>query len=215
MRITIIYDNDVYKEGLQADWGFSCLIEESRQGGTRILFDTGTNGSILLSNMEKLHIDPTTIDEVFISHAHFDHVGGLSTFLNVKSDVTIYAPPSLRGIRGAKEVVSVNEPLKIHENVFSTGEIDHIEQSMAIKIDEGIVIIAGCSHPRMEHILNAASQFGNIYAIIGGLHGFSEYDLFQDLQLICPTHCTQHKAEIQALYPEKYTVGGAGKIIVF
>ena len=215
MQITILYDNDVYKEGLQADWGFSCLVEVPRHGGTKILFDTGTNGSILLSNMEKLNIDPTTIDEVFISHAHFDHVGGLSAFLNMKSDVTIYVPPSLRGIRGVKEVVSVSEPLQIHENVFSTGEIDHIEQSMAVKIDKGIVIIAGCSHPRMAHILKAASQFGNIYAIIGGLHGFSEFDLFKDLELICPTHCTQHKAEIKALYPEKYTDGGAGKIIVF
>jgi len=215
MQITILYDNDVYKKGLQADWGFSCLVEVPLHGGTRILFDTGTNGSILLSNMEKLNIDPTTIDEIFISHAHFDHVGGLSAFLNVKSDVTIYVPPSLRGIRGGKEVVSVSEPLKIHENVFSTGEIDHIEQSMAVKIDEGIVIIAGCSHPRMAHILKAASQFGKIHAIVGGLHGFNEFDLFKDLELICPAHCTQHKTEIKALYPKKYTDGGAGKIIVF
>ena len=213
MQITILYDNDVYKEDLQADWGFSCLVEI--ENTPKILFDTGTNGSMLLSNMEKLNIDPTSIDEVFLSHAHFDHVGGLSAFLNVKSDVTIYVPSSLRGIRGVKEVVSVSEPLKIHENVFSTGEIDHIEQSMAIKIDEGIVIIAGCSHPRMAHIFKAASQFGNIHAIVGGLHGFSEYDLFKDLELICPTHCTQHKAEIKSLYPEKYTDGGAGKIIVF
>lgn len=214
MRITILYDNDVYKEGLQADWGFSCLVEVPCQDGKRILFDTGTNGSILLSNMEKLNIDPASIDEVFISHAHFDHVGGLSAFLNVKSDVTIYVPFSLRGVRGVKEVVSVSEPLKIHEDVFSTGELDHIEQSMAVKIDKGIVIIAGCSHPRMAHILKAASQFGNIHAIIGGLHGFSEFDLFKDLELICPTHCTQHKAEIKALYPEKYTDGGVGRVII-
>jgi 7,8-dihydropterin-6-yl-methyl-4-(beta-D-ribofuranosyl)aminobenzene 5'-phosphate synthase len=38
--------------------------------------------------------------------------------------------------------------------------------------------------------------------------------LFQkNLDVICPAHCTQHIAEIKALYPEKYTEGGVGKII--
>jgi len=213
VKVTIIYDNTVYKKGLQADWGFSCLVEV--EDTSKILFDTGTNGSMLLSNMKKVGIDPKSIDEVFISHAHFDHTGGLSTFLNVNSDVKVYVPASFRGVRGVKEVISVSGSLKIHENVFSTGELDHIEQSMAVKIDKGIVLIVGCSHPKMAHILDAGSQFGKVYAIIGGLHGFREYDLFKDLELICPTHCTQHKAEISSLYPEKYIEGGVGRIIEF
>jgi 7,8-dihydropterin-6-yl-methyl-4-(beta-D-ribofuranosyl)aminobenzene 5'-phosphate synthase len=65
----------------------------------------------------------------------------------------------------------------------------------------------------MSHILDAASQFGKVYAIIGGLHGFHEFDLFKNLDLICPTHCTQYKSEIKNLYPEKYVDGGAGRII--
>ena len=131
MRITIVYDNVVYKEGLQADWGFSCLVEI--ENTSTILFDTGANGSLLLYNMGRLHIDPNSIDEVFISHSHFDHVGGLSAFLNVRKDVNIYIPRSLRGIRSEKGVICVDSPLKIHENVFSTGELDHIEQIMAVK----------------------------------------------------------------------------------
>jgi len=127
MRITVLYDNTVYRQDLTADWGFSCLVEIPPQGGTKILFDTGAKGSVLLSNMDKLNIDPRSIDEVFISHAHFDHVGGLSAFLNVKSDVTIYVPRSIRGVHGVNRVVSVSEPLKIHEDVFSTGELDSIE----------------------------------------------------------------------------------------
>ena len=65
----------------------------------------------------------------------------------------------------------------------------------------------------MENILKAASQFGRVYAIIGGLHGFNEFELFKDLEVICPTHCTQHIAEIKSLYPEKYNEGGVGKTI--
>jgi len=213
MRITIVYDNTVYQQGLRSDWGFSCLIELPRHGAPTILFDTGTNGSILLSNMERLDIDPSSVDEVFISHGHFDHTGGLAAFLRVKPDVTIYVPRSIRSAGGVENVISVGEPMEIHEDVFSTGEIDRIEQSMAVRTDKGIVLITGCSHPRMGHILDAASQFGNVYAVVGGLHGFSEYELFKDLELICPTHCTIHKKEIQQLYPEKYVEGGVGRVI--
>jgi 7,8-dihydropterin-6-yl-methyl-4-(beta-D-ribofuranosyl)aminobenzene 5'-phosphate synthase len=213
MRITILYDNVVYKKGLHADWGFSCLVEI--ENTPKILFDTGANGSLLLYNMGKLHIDPKSIDEVFISHAHFDHVGGLSAFLKVKSDVNIYVPTSLRGVRSERDVISVGAPLKIHENVFSTGELDHIEQIMGVKTEKGIILIAGCSHPKMTHILNAASQYGKVYAIVGGLHGFSEYDLFENVEVICPAHCTQHKAEMMSLFPQKYIESGVGQVIVF
>ena len=162
--------------------------------------------------MEKLGIDPSSIDEVFISHAHFDHVGGLSEFLKVNKTAKIYVPPSFVGPAG-REVVTIRGPTKIYENVFSTGEIDNIEQSMAVKTERGLVLITGCSHPKMEHILRAASRFGKVYAIIGGLHGFREFDLFRDLELICPTHCTQFKSEIKSLYPKKCVEGGAGRVI--
>ena len=71
MKVTIIYDNTAFEEDLQSDWGFSALIEV--ENIPKILFDTGTNGAILLSNMKKLEIDPTPIEEVFIFHSHFDH----------------------------------------------------------------------------------------------------------------------------------------------
>ncbi len=51
MRITLIYDNTIYKPNLEADWGFSCLLEV--ENTSKILFDTGTNGKILL--IDTLH----------------------------------------------------------------------------------------------------------------------------------------------------------------
>jgi len=96
--------------------------------------------------------------------------------------------------------------------LFDTGA-NGIEQAMAVKTNKGLLIVAGCSHPAMHKTLAAAAQFGNIYGIVGGLHGFDQYDLFKDLQLICPTHCTQHIREIKERFPEKYIKGGAGKVI--
>jgi len=211
MKITIIYDNTLFQNDLKSDWGFSCLVE--LENTPKILFDTGSNGSTLLFNMRRLGIDPSSIDEIFISHNHFDHVGGLVDFINVNNRVKVYVPPSFSGSE-AIEVTTVKGPTKIHENVFSTGELEGIEQSMAIKTEKGVVLIVGCSHPGMINILGTANQFGRVYAIIGGLHGFSEFHLFKELDLICATHCTQHKARIKRLYPEKYVDGGAGKIIV-
>ena len=215
MKITIVYDNTAYRKNLQADWGFSALIEA--ENTPKILFDTGASGSILLSNMEKIGIDPKDIDEIFISHTHFDHMGGLRDFLKVNNQVKIYIPgdipSSYKELVGVKEVISIKEPFQIHDNVFSTGELEGIEQSMGVKTEKGIVLIVGCSHPYMGNILNTAKSFGKLYAVIGGMHGFSEFGLFKDLKLICPTHCTQHKAKLKKLYPQKYIEGGAGKII--
>ena len=210
MKITILYDNTAFRSGLKSDWGFSCLVETHDR---RILFDTGSNGSILLDNMKKLEIDLLSIDEVFISHPHFDHIGGLTAFLNENNNVKVWVPTSMRGIRNAKEIIYVDEPRKLHEDIFSTGELDHTEQSMVVRTDKGLVLIVGCSHPKMETILKTASKFGDVYAVVGGLHGFNEYDLFQNLGLICPAHCTRHISEINSLYPEKYMEGGAGRFI--
>jgi len=208
MRITIVYDNEAWKEGLKADWGFSCLLEAY---GARILFDTGTKGSILLENMKKLSIDPTTIDEVFISHAHGDHTGGLSDFLKVNS-VIVYVPPSFRK-SNVPNAVTVREPLEIHENILSTGELKGVEQSLVVQTEKGSVVIVGCSHSGVGNILKAALLYGSVRALIGGLHGFNDFDLLQDLECVCPAHCTRHKSKIKSLYPEKYVEGGAGRII--
>jgi len=210
MKITIIYDNKTWEEGLKADWGFSCLVEAYDK---KILFDTGANGSILLHNMQRLNIDPAIIEEVFISHAHGDHTGGLPELLRINNAVKVYIPVSCPEPPGASEVVRVKEPFKIHENIFSSGALKSIEQSLIVKTQKGLVVIVGCSHPGVKNILKAASQFGKPYAIIGGLHGFSDFNLVKDLEFICPTHCTQFKSKIELLYPKKYVGGGVGKVI--
>jgi len=209
MKITILYDNEVWKEGLEEGWGFSCLVEAHDK---KILFDTGANGHMLLNNMEKLDVDPSTIDEVFISHAHGDHTGGLSEILEL-NPVKVYVPASFyRPLKGA-EIIPVKGPLQLHENIFSTGEIDGIEQSLVVKIREGTAVIVGCAHPGVGSILQAASQFGSPRALVGGLHGFREFDLIREMDLVCPTHCTMHKRQIKKLHKGIFIEGGAGRVI--
>ena len=177
----------------------------------KILFDTRANGKILLKNMEKLGINVMEIKEIFISHSHWDHTGGIDAILNLNKNVKIYVPESFKLSR--KNVFPIKNATKIHENVFSTGELMGIEQSMIIKKNEKLIILVGCSHPGIKNILMAAKKFGRPYALMGGFHGFDEYEILEELSIVCPIHCTQHKKEIKLRYPEKYIEGGAGKII--
>jgi 7,8-dihydropterin-6-yl-methyl-4-(beta-D-ribofuranosyl)aminobenzene 5'-phosphate synthase len=212
VKVTIVYDNETWQPGLEGDWGFSCLVEE---GGRRWLFDTGAKGAVLLANMENLRIAPQTITDIFISHSHWDHLGGLADLLRLNRDARVYLPGSCPKPPEAREVISVQGPLEISENFFSTGELTGAEQSLVVKTKEGLAVICGCSHPGVGTILEAASRFGRVAALIGGLHGFKEYEVLKDLALICPCHCTQHRAEIMERYPETAVSGGAGRVLEF
>jgi 7,8-dihydropterin-6-yl-methyl-4-(beta-D-ribofuranosyl)aminobenzene 5'-phosphate synthase len=212
MKVSIIYDNETWQPGLEAAWGFSCLVE---MDGRRLLFDTGGDGPILLKNMEALNLDPRSISEIFISHGHLDHMGGLADLLRLKRNIRVYLPRSCSKPLEAREVIQVQDHIEISENLFSTGELPGAEQSLVVKTEKGLAVICGCSHPGVGTILKAASRFGQVAALIGGFHGFQEYELLADLALICPCHCTRHKAEIFRRYPETAVRGGAGRVLEF
>lgn len=234
MKVTIIYDNEVWprepeaewgyaaylkacslpeylaqKKSLVADWGFSCLVEA---GGRKILFDTGARGAVFLHNLGILRIKPAELQEVFISHGHWDHTGGLKDFLSCNK-ATVYLPASCPPPVGAGKIIRSKGAWQIYENIYSTGELAGIEQSLVVKTERGLVVVVGCAHPGVGSILEAAAQFGKPLALIGGLHDFAEFELLNDLELVCPVHCTRFKTLIKSLYPEKCVEGGAGRVI--
>lgn len=210
MKLTIVYDNEAAQAGLEADWGFSCLVEAN---GRRLLFDTGGKGELLLRNLAELNLEPSTIPEVFISHSHWDHAGGLAELLRLNGEATVYLPGSWPGPLEAKRTIRVQGPSALSPNLYSTGELPGGEQSLVVKTRDGLVVVCGCSHPGVGVILKTASQFGSVSTLVGGLHGFKELEILADLRLICPCHCTQHTAKIIERYPETSVRGGAGKVL--
>jgi 7,8-dihydropterin-6-yl-methyl-4-(beta-D-ribofuranosyl)aminobenzene 5'-phosphate synthase len=211
MKITIVYDNEVRSGNLKEGWGFSSLIEIPNI--PPILFDTGADSPKLLHNMKELGIDAERIKTIVISHAHGDHTGGLRGILEINKEAEIYVPASFWGALPGRKVITVTEPLQISKEVFSTGELKGIEQSLAIKTDKGILVIVGCSHPGVGKIIDSASRFGKVYGIIGGFHGFRDFNRLSGLSLIVPCHCTQYKSEILELFPQQCVRCGAGLVL--
>ena len=60
--------------------GFSALAT-ARHGDrtTTVLFDVGPYGDVWLANAERLAVDLSSIDVLFLSHWHWDHSGGIIT----------------------------------------------------------------------------------------------------------------------------------------
>jgi 7,8-dihydropterin-6-yl-methyl-4-(beta-D-ribofuranosyl)aminobenzene 5'-phosphate synthase len=94
MNVTCVIDDAVQRSS--AFWGEHGLAFLIETEAGRVLFDTGQSGAVLLHNLEFLGVDPATIDALAISHAHYDHTGGLPALLErVRPATPLYANPDL------------------------------------------------------------------------------------------------------------------------
>jgi 7,8-dihydropterin-6-yl-methyl-4-(beta-D-ribofuranosyl)aminobenzene 5'-phosphate synthase len=232
VHLTIVYDNNAYKESLQTDWGFSCFIQGLEKS---ILFHTGGKGNILLGNMEKLKISPMDIDLVFLSHYHRDHTGELSTLLQFNPKIEVWLPKFFpqdfkeQVLAAVTSLVEVEGHQKICDGAFTTGVIKGWikEQSLVLDTTQGLIVVTGCAHPRLINILpKVRDMFGeNIHLVLGGFHlaGFQTDEIQEvidmlnalKIQKIGPCHCTGDKAlrMFADEYAENFIKAGAGKEI--
>lgn len=179
MGVQILYDNQTLEPRLHAGWGFSCLVDG------RLLFDTGESGDTLLENMETLGIDPLGIQQIVLSHPHWDHTGGLASVRERIPRVPLYLPegairgfPDQSDLRGA--LVHLCPGREALGGVATTGTFASRykgkampEQGLVVHGERGISLITGCAHPgilTMAKAVAAAYPEDDLYALIGGFH---------------------------------------------
>lgn len=143
ITIHTMVDNAVQRSSaLWGEHGVSFAIET--QDG-RILFDTGQSGEVLAHNAKCMELPLDRFDALVISHAHYDHTGGIERFMySAKPGIPLFANPDLFqerfsvktdksksiGLRLSKEQLSNHfalrlsaEPIEILPGAWTTGEI--------------------------------------------------------------------------------------------
>ena len=232
IQMTVVYDNNSLDKKLQQDWGFSCFIKGLEKS---ILFDTGTKGRILLSNMEALQVSPDEVDIVFLSHVHKDHTSGLGTLLGHHPNIDVWLPEFFSSSfkeetkRNGATIIEVENFQQICEGAYTTGVIQGWikEQSLILDTNKGLIIVTGCAHPRIVHIISTVKGLlkKDIYMVFGGFHlaGFNDEEIkeiiknfrAQGVKKVGPCHCSGNEARrlFATEYKDNYIKIGVGKEI--
>ena len=232
LKLTILDDNTTTDPQLASEWGFAAVVQYA---GHTLLFDTGTDGALLLNNMRQLKVDPQSIEAVILSHQHTDHTGGLQALLDTGVRPTVYVPTAFaesfkRPLRKQTQLVEVSEATEIMPGIHTPRPVGSIiEQGLVVETRDGLVVITGCAHPGVAEMVRQAQAVvdGKIVLLIGGFHLYQQMEsalppvVAEIRQLgvegILPAHCTGDAAMalFQKEYGATYIEGGVGRTVTF
>ncbi len=141
-RITCLINNDVaFDSRVWGEHGLSFLIESSEG---KVLFDTGQSGEALAHNLAVLNLSLQDVNDVVLSHGHYDHTGGLPYLLTLPKRFNIIAsehvfepkfstrynplryiglPVSRQMLETSANLILSEEQVQVLPNVFVTGNI--------------------------------------------------------------------------------------------
>lgn len=232
LTVKIVHDNCPFDDRLRTAWGFAAVVTGPEKA---ILFDTGSDGTLLLENLTSMEIDPRRIDRVVLSHVHADHTGGLVGLLKTHPSVEVFLLESFPArfketVRGyGTGVVEVESPTTICPCVYSTGPMGRRihEQTLVVRTARGLVVLTGCAHPGADTIVEQvrARHEGDILLVMGGFHlGWATDSRIErvirtftrlGVRYVAPTHCTGERAQDLFLkhFKDRCLDVGVGKTI--
>jgi 7,8-dihydropterin-6-yl-methyl-4-(beta-D-ribofuranosyl)aminobenzene 5'-phosphate synthase len=135
MKITCLLENTSSRPDILSQHGLSLLIETNSH---RILFDMGQT-DLFAQNAALLGIDLKAVDLAVLSHGHYDHGGGLPTFLEINENAPVYVSRHAfdRFYNGTEKYIGLDRTLQGHPRLILTdGET---------KIGDGLTLFS-CNH---------------------------------------------------------------------
>lgn len=133
MRIATLLENTASDDQFEAAHGVSLYIETKKH---TILFDMGPNDSFI-KNADKMDIDLRDVDIAVLSHAHYDHGGGLEAFMELNDKATIYVHEDAfsnvfsERESGEKVYAGIKQALKESDRIVFTSKFKHIDNGVA------------------------------------------------------------------------------------
>lgn len=134
MIIKTLVENTSISDEFNSEHGLSLYIETNKH---KLLFDLGA-GALFVENAKKLGVDLSEVDLVVISHGHYDHGGGLKTFLNVNSKAKIYLNQKAfekhysNTPGGEKAYIGLDEGLLPNDRFIFVGDYLHIDEELQL-----------------------------------------------------------------------------------
>ena len=214
--LLMVFNNIGGSNNFRNKWGLSIWIEDK---DSAVLFDTGGDGSILWSNIQKSMIKINKLSKIIISHNHSDHTNGLPFNLkktNYKPVVFVpdYELKNFKHKNPEAKIIGIKDPTEINSFLWSTGQLSGLhrtktifEQSIIIIKDDCIYLFTGCAHPGIVEIAERTKKiFPNkkIDLVGGGFH-LNKYSIDElktismklkkfHIRNIAPSHCTGNRA---------------------
>lgn len=124
----------------QALNGYACehgLCFWISANGKNILFDFGKT-DLFLRNAEQLGVNIADIDLAVLSHAHYDHGGGLHAFLDTNDHAPVYLRRNAferyyaRRMNGRIEDIGLDADLKRSERLIFTNSVCQIDKNLTL-----------------------------------------------------------------------------------
>ena len=137
LRLTVVVENTSPGGGLVAEHGLALFIE-TEQGA--VLFDTGATPAVLAANAAALGVDLARVGAVVLSHAHYDHTGGLPAVLAAAPSARVYGHPRCTARRWAGRwgiTKSIGMPAESRRAMDAAG---HEPVASPVLLPEGVIL---------------------------------------------------------------------------
>lgn len=119
MKITMLSENTSISPDFTSEHGLSILIQTK---SAVLLFDTGASGAFV-KNAEKMDADISKVTHLVISHGHYDHGGGIDTFIQKNDQASIFIREEAFGGQYAKRASGDIEYVGLSEHLVNNGRM--------------------------------------------------------------------------------------------